>query len=231
MKATSFIFVVTFWFFVFNNAIADEAEIAPSMGHYRNPKFIKLFGTTTTTSVTSTVTTVLTCYFSNDHAGAAVASCAATRRRRKRDILIDNSPPSHVNNEMENSDARSDDMIEDSSENNFNHIKPSRTVQDSVAMMTMGSTNDEDMIHNENDDEIPFVPSLEGTPKQRVKRGVSDRKPRLISNFDEYGMSVGGWDIFRTSTSSVVSTSTVYSSTIKFTVDCSPPGFSYSVCP
>ena len=62
---------------------------------------------------------------------------------------------------MENGDARSDDMIEDSSENNFNHIKPSRTVQDSVAMMTMGSSNDEDMIHNENDDEIPFVPSLE----------------------------------------------------------------------
>ena len=61
---------------------------------------------------------------------------------------------------MENGDARSDDMIEDSSENNFNHIKPSRTVQDSVAIMTMGSNN-EDMIHNENDDEIPFVPSLE----------------------------------------------------------------------
>ena len=50
---------------------------------------------------------------------------------------------------------------EQSDENSFKVINPSRTVKPVIPLMTMDSNDKADMIEKNYEDEIPFIPSLE----------------------------------------------------------------------
>ena len=118
--------------------------------------------TTTTTSVTSTISTVLTCYSSVDFANVAVTECAATARRRKRDIVIDDAPPAYINHQKKNVETEADENNkEESHENSYEIINPSRTTKSSVPLMTMESHDKADMKEKNYEDQIPFIPTLE----------------------------------------------------------------------
>ena len=86
--------------------------------------------------------------------GAAPTACAATSRRRRRRSIINEAPPADL--KMENSGSRFDDE-----EESHQVINPSRTMQGTVAMMTLGSTNEAVTTEKRNGDNVPFVPSLE----------------------------------------------------------------------
>ena len=107
------------------------------------------------------MTTVLTCYSSVNFANVAITECAATARRRKRDIVIDDAPPTHLKNQKEVVEADMNEQDEESGVNTYKNIRPSRTVKAFSPMMTKDSNNIANMNVNNNEDEIPFIPSLE----------------------------------------------------------------------
>lgn len=86
---------------------------------------------------------------------AAPTACAATSsRRRKRRSIINDEPPAEL--KTKNSDNRFHDEEEP-----HQNINPSRTVRDTITMMTLDSMKEVDMKENRSGDNVPFVTGLE----------------------------------------------------------------------
>ena len=91
----------------------------------------------------------------------ALKTCAVTGKKRRKRSIIDEEPPKELKNDIKieaTSLGRNNaNIVEDIAES----IKPSRTVSETVMMMTSASPNEVSNVDDRNEVDIPLQMDLE----------------------------------------------------------------------
>ena len=103
-------------------------------------------------STTSTVTTILTCYSSYAPNGTAKpSSCAASKKkRRRRRSIIDEQPRIEIEDGIK-IEATSLSGKATNSKDHFKSIEPTRTVSESITIMTLAYPNEVNVLDAQNE--------------------------------------------------------------------------------
>ena len=91
----------------------------------------------------------------------ALTTCAVTGKKRRKRSIIDEEPPKELKNDIKieatSLGGNNTNLVEDIAES----IKPSRTVSETVMMMTSVSPNEVSNVADRNEVEIPLQMDLE----------------------------------------------------------------------